>query len=410
LIHPHPEHTRDILARTQALIDRCHPRLPGSPGCLRAAEEIRRDLAKSCDRAYIEEFTQHPASFFLMNRILAASYLLGGACLFFGGLATWAAAAFFSLGTAYLVNNFIFLGRFFDPLFPEKPGANAVGILEPARDVRRQIMLTGHHDSTPIVNILERHQWAYAFRIVLPAAFHIAANVGAVLLAAGIWSAPAATDIRGFLKIAILAGCVFIIPLFWYYGRQASPGASDNLATCLTLVKLAEIIRSGEAGPLHHTRLIFVSLDGEENGQRGSFAYACRHRDEPSKSKTVVLNMDTLGTFRELAFLKTDRNGLTRLSSLQTDECRKVASGLGYSIPAIRFPLGGGGTDAGQFARVGFESVSLIGISTRLIRKDIDYHTSRDTVEAIEPAAVGAGLAIALNFILETDRTAADDV
>jgi hypothetical protein len=43
-----------------------------------------------------------------------------------------------------------------------------------------------------------------------------------------------------------------------------------------------------------------------------------------------------------------------------------------------------------------------------MIRKDIDYHTSRDTVDNIEPAAVEAGMNIAANFVLEMDRVAAD--
>ncbi|MCX6559888.1 MAG: M28 family peptidase [Candidatus Aminicenantes bacterium] len=408
MIRLSPKYTQDLLARTRAMIDRCHPRLPGSPGCLRAAEEIRREMAKSCDRSHLEEFAQHPASFFLMNRVLAASYLLAGACFFLGGIATGAAAALFSLGTVYIINNFVFLGRFFDPLFPKKAGANAVGIMEPALEVRQQIILTGHHDSTPVCRFIEKRQWAYAFRMVLPIAFHLIANVGAFFLAAGIWSEPAAGGVRAFLKVAILAGGLFVVPMFWYYGRQASPGASDNLATCLALVKLAEIIRSGEAGRLNHTRLIFLSLDGEENGQRGSFAYAHRHRGELREMKSMVFNMDTLSRTRDLAFLKTDTNGLTRLSARLTGEGLRIAAELGRPVRAIRFPLGGGGTDAGQFARVGVESVSLIGISTHFVRRDVDYHTSRDTVDAIEPAAVEAGLEIALNFVLETDRTASE--
>lgn len=122
----------------------------------------------------------------------------------------------------------------------------------------------------------------------------------------------------------------------------------------------------------------------------------------------MVFNMDTLGRTRDLAFLKTDTNGLTRLSARLTGEGLRIAAELGRPVRAIRFPLGGGGTDAGQFARVGVESVSLIGISTHFVRRDVDYHTSRDTVDAIEPAAVEAGLEIALNFVLETDRTASE--
>ena len=400
------EHTQDILDRTRTLIEKCRPRLSGSPGCGLAARELRDALAKSCDQAFIEEYIQHPDSFFLMTRVLAAAYILAGFFFFLGGAALYVSAAVFTLGTVYIVDEFVFLGRFFDPLFQKKPGSNAVGILEPAADVRQQIVLVGHHDSTPVCRFLEKHGWAYAFRLVLPMVFHMTANIGAILTAAGLWSGSAGDGVRMAFRIMIVAGSLFIIPIFRYYGRAASPGASDNLVSSLILVKLAELFKVGEIGALNHTQVIFLSVDGEENGQRGSSEYAGKHKNELLGEKTFVFNMDTLSRLKDLAFLKIDGNGFTRLSSRLTDDCVRIAAELGYAVKAIRIPLGGGGTDAGRFARVGIESASLIGISTRLIRKDIDYHTSRDIVDNIEPAAVEAGLNIAANFILEKDRAA----
>ena len=341
-----------------------------------------------------------------MNRVLAAAYLLAGLFFFIGGLGIYASAAVFSLGTVFIVNEFVFLGRFFDPLFRKKPGANVVGIMEPASDVRQQIVLVSHHDGTPVCNFLEKHQWAYAFRVAVPIVFHTIANIGAILVSADLWPGAAGDSVRAAFKIIIVAGCLFVIPLFWYYGRDAAPGASDNLVSSLMLVKLAELFKSGDLKRMNYTRLFFLSADGEENGQRGSFEYARKHLAELLGTRTFVFNMDTLSRHKDLAFLKTDTNGIVRLSSGLTDECLKIAAELGYAVKAIRFPFGGGGTDAGQFARVGIESASFIGISTCLIRKDVDYHTSRDTVDHVEPAAVEAGLNIAANFILEKDKGA----
>jgi aminopeptidase YwaD len=397
------EHVQDILERTRVLIGKCHPRLPGSPGCLRAAAELRDGLAKSCDRAFLEEYVQHPASLLTMNRVLAMDYLVAAALFFLGGWGICAAAAVFTLGTAYFINEFAFLGRVFDRLFKKKPGVNVVGIMEPASDVKQQIIISSHHDSTPVCNFMEKHQWAYAFRMVLPMGFHLIANVGAILVSAGLRPGSAGDGVRAVFKIILVAGSLFIVPLFWYYGRDASPGASDNLASSLMLVKLAELFKSGDLKKPNHTRLIFLSADGEENGQRGSFEYARKHKAAFLDLPTFVFNMDTLGRFKDLAFLKTDTNGFRRLSVPLTEECLKIAAALGYPVKVIRFPFGGGGTDAGQFARVGIESASLIGISTRLIRKDVEYHTSCDTVDNIEPAAVEAGLNIAANLILEKD-------
>ncbi|MHB8055025.1 MAG: hypothetical protein ACYDH3_07250, partial [Candidatus Aminicenantales bacterium] len=132
------EHIQDILSRTRTLIEKCHPRLPGSPGCGLAARELRDALANSCDQAFIEEYVQHPDSFFLMNRVLVAAYLSAGLFFFLGGVAVIVSAAVYTLGTVFMVNEFVFLGRFFDPLFQKKSGSNVVGIQEPAADVRQQ--------------------------------------------------------------------------------------------------------------------------------------------------------------------------------------------------------------------------------------------------------------------------------
>ncbi len=395
------EHVQDILARTRVLIEKCHPRLPGTPGCLRAARELRDELAKSCDRALLEDYVQRPALFFGMNKVLAVDYLVAAGLFFIGGWGILASAAVFTLGTAYFINTFAFLGRFFDPFFKKRPGENVVGIMEPTSDVRREIIFCAHHDSSPVCNFFEKLPRGYAFRVALPIVFHAAANIGAIVAAVGLLSGAAVGSGSLELEIVLVAGCVFVVPVFWYFGRDASPGASDNLVSSFMLVKLAELFKSGAAPRPEDTRLVFLSVDGEENGQRGSFAYARTHRTELLGLPTLVFNMDTLGRFKDLAFLKTDTNGFRALSASLTAECLEIAAGLGYPVRAIRFPFGGGGTDAGQFARIGVESVSLIGVSTRPIRKDIDYHTTRDTVDNIDPAAVEAGLNLAANFAIE---------
>jgi hypothetical protein len=399
------EHVQDILARTRALVEKCHPRLPGTPGCLRAARELRDDLARSCDRAYLEKYDQHPASFFAMNKVLAVGYLAAAAFFFIGGWGILVSAALFILGMAYFVNMFAFLGRFFDPLFKNKSGENVVGTIEPASNVRQAIVFCAHHDSSPVCNFFEKFSGAYAFRTFLPVAFYVVATFGAIIASASLFSEAAWEGIPA-LRIVLAVGLVFVVPVFWYFGRETSPGASDNLASSLVLVKLAELVKSGAVPRPEHTRLVFLSVDGEENGQRGSSEFARRHKAGLLGLRTFVFNLDTLARHKDLAFLKTDTNGLRKLSAPLTAECLGIAAGLGYPVKAARFPFGGGGTDAGQFAKIGVEAVSLIGVSTRPIRKDIDYHTSRDTADNIEPAAVEAGLMIAIHFVLAKDKQA----
>lgn len=397
----------EVLARTGRLIAECHPRRAGSPGCLRAARAIGEAMKSFCDRVEIEEFIQAPGSFFLIGRVLAAVYLASALLFFLGGPAVYASAAGLTLGTVYFFTVFARMDRTFDFLFPKRPGANVVGVIEPSGDVRQQVIVGGHHDSAPVCNFLEKRQWAYAFRIIIPFAFATLANIGAVLTAAGAWDDRAEPTARLALKIIILAGAVFVVPLIWLNRRDASPGAGDNLVSSLMLVKLAETFRPGDQETaLRHTRLVLLSTDGEENGQKGALSYTESYRDELRTVKTFVLTLDGLYRLRDLAFLTTETNGMVRLSKSLTEEAVRVASDLGYAAKTGPIPFGGGGTDAGRFARAGVEAASLIAISTRPVRRDIVYHTSRDTVAAIEPEVVEAGLNIAANFILEKDREA----
>jgi aminopeptidase YwaD len=339
-----------------------------------------------------------------MNKVLALCYLAAAASFLIGGWGILVSAALFILGMAYFVNMFAFLGRFFDPLFKKKPGANVVGTIEPTSDVRQAIVFCAHHDSSPVCNFFEKLPGAYAFRTFLPVVFYVVATGGAIVASASLFSGAVAWGGRPALRIVLAAGVVFVVPVFRYFGREASPGASDNLASSLVLVKLAELVKSGTVLKPKHTRLVFLSVDGEENGQRGSSEFARRHKTELLGLRTFVFNMDTLARLKDLGFLKTDTNGLRRLSAPLTAEGLEIARGLGYLVKAVRFPFGGGGTDAGQFAKIGVDAVSLIGVSTRPIRKDIDYHTTRDTVDRIEPAAVEAGLNIAIHFALAKDK------
>lgn len=68
--------------------------------------------------------------------------------------------------------------------------------------------------------------------------------------------------------------------------------------------------------------------------------------------------------------------------------------------------FGGGGTDAAEFAKVGVKATSMLAMPTTVFREGLAYHTLQDTVEAIEPEAVRACLAVAKGFVLHKDRAA----
>ena len=84
--------------------------------------------------------------------------------------------------------------------------------------------------------------------------------------------------------------------------------------------------------------------------------------------------------------------------------CRQIASGLGYTAGLAVMRFGGGGTDAAELARAGVHATTMLGMSTRVVRDGLVYHTLADTVDAIEPEAVEACLAVGEGLALELDH------
>ena len=85
------------------------------------------------------------------------------------------------------------------------------------------------------------------------------------------------------------------------------------------------------------------------------------------------------------------------------EKATKVADKLGYTTEKMNIPFGGGGTDAGEFAKAGIPSVSLIAMDTTFKSGLNPYHTRDDHTKNIDPKAILACLQIAQGFACEMD-------
>ncbi len=100
-----------------------------------------------------------------------------------------------------------------------------------------------------------------------------------------------------------------------------------------------------------------------------------------------------------------DCNGFVKLSDILAENCNSIAKARGYPTRLIKFPFGGGATDAAEFARAGIDACTILGMSTQMVRDGLVYHTPYDTLETIEPAIVEAVLDILQTFVLQNDHT-----
>jgi aminopeptidase YwaD len=394
------------LRLTQSLLERHGPRIAGTRQCLNAADQIAEMLRVHCDKVYQERFEMHPGSFWNVGKVMSVAYLLSFLFLFAGGTFMYLSPAVGILGLVYGIVIYVFNGKQFDGLFPRADGCNVIGVIEPAGEVKRQIILSGHHDSPYVVSFLLNWKRLARFRLILAVVTYVV--MLGVSVSAAIWDASGTGGSVPLGAIAAVAffGLVFVAPLYTVITRLQSPGAGDNLnATAMAITAAVHFSLKRKKGtPLKNTRLIILSTDGEEVGMRGAADYAERHKSELLSVPTSVFNMDSIFTIKDLSLLTRDRNGTCRLSKEMARECHEIAAELGYFPNIIPIPPGGGGTDAAAFAKIGVEATSVIGLSVHGIGNDTVYHTPQDTVDHIEPEAVEAVLDIAINYVMRKDE------
>lgn len=397
---------RSILEYTNSLIQKCGPRIAGMKGSQTAAHEIARHMRAFCDKVDEEDFAIYPGSLFNIGRIVSLAYLCSVPLLCLGGIWTYLSAALCLAAFIYAFIHYFLYGHFFDKLFKKQTGINAVGIIEPARDVKQQIIVCGHHDSPYIFNFLSRFEKLAGVRFLLAMLFFIYITVLSMIASFFQLFLHAVWYLDGVPLIAAITGLLFVIPLFFFISNKASPGAGDNLNGSSIALHIgnyfAEQKKHGAA--LNNTRLIVLSTDGEEAGHRGARSFVRRHKNELTAIPTIVLNFDSIYNLKNLSVLLRDRHGFQPLSLQTANQCIAVASALGYNLKPINAPFGSG-TDATAFSEGGICATSIIGMPASLFASEYIYHTSKDTVENIAPDAVEAVFNIAINFISQSDQS-----
>jgi hypothetical protein len=397
------------LEMTGQILQKHRYRIAGTPECRDAAHEVAARLEPYCHRVDLERFILHPDALWYVGRAVAIAYVLSSLLLAIGGVATYIAALLCLIGLVYAVAQYVLCLEIFDRLFPSADGYNVVATLEPAEAVTRQIVLVGHHDSPYTFSFLEKHPNLAFIRFLLAMLFY--AWLCVYSLAASVQQAlspgsPASGD--AFFWIAV-AGLPFVLQLFFMMSRAPSPGAGDNLNSTCMAVSVAHHFWAARGGPaaLRYTRLIVLSTDGEEIGQRGAIRYVAGHRSALQAVPTLAFNTDSIYRCRDLKVLTRDRNGTCPLSEGMAGDIRAVAEDVGLRLAYGPLPFGGGGTDAAAFAAAGIPAASIIGVSTATFGQERVYHTSRDTVAQIEAEAVRAVLALTIGYIERIDGLAA---
>lgn len=394
------EASREILAWVQRVIDACGPRPAGSQACLASARLVADGLRETCDRVEIQEFSCRPGAFlgFLVGSAVVSA---AASALLFAGFVKVALALFLLLAALNVVQ-FGLYREVIDRAFPERPCANVVGSIEPEGPVKRQIIVSGHHDSAYEFRYLRLSPYLY---LALNAWYGLGVTAMPVALTGllvaqglGIFAAPDAV-LRGLALFTGVPALLFTAS----FGRRPVPGAGDNLVSSGIALHVAKVFRErlrADSEALAGTRLLLVSFDGEEAGLRGSRAFAKRNLAQLTSVPTVMLNLESFYKLKDLSVLVSDLNGFRKLSRRVAQMWVDEAKAEGLEVQPLKLSYGLGATDAAELAKIGVEASTLIGVPTSPVgHGHTVYHSRDDLPRNIEPSVVDAASRLTLRMI-----------
>ncbi|MHA2253721.1 MAG: M28 family metallopeptidase [Candidatus Kariarchaeaceae archaeon] len=360
---------------TRKLTEECYPRLTGTLGCKNAGELIKGTLEVSCDRVKTQEFNHRPRGFLKFMPWSGFIHFIALVLLFLDY--TLIALGLFILNAFIFVSQLLFYWGLFDFPFKEETGTNVIGTIEPSSEVKQQIILSGHYDAPYVFQLLDRTPKWYP-RIFSIALFSVILGFVGTLI---IYFVDSGLPI---FRIILTILSVTVISFFIFTTNQVSPGAGDNAIAVGLIAEMAVIFSQDR---LENTRLIISALDAEEAGLNGARAYVNKYREE-FKIPTFNFNIDSIYDKEFLQIFTRDLNYMRKLSMDEALIVQGISKELGHELPLGAMPVGGGSTDSAEFARVGVDSIALVGIDLKTLGQKTAYHSSRDDMSALSKESV----------------------
>ena len=390
------QYALDIITR---ICTQAGPGLPATPQERTRAALLQQELAAhlGAEQVTVEEFTLAPRAFLGSLPIAALSSLVAVLLYIFTGrflgISPWSttlpALAFSTFSLLLVILEFTLGREFIDPFFPKQQSVNVVGALRPreAKEVRRLLILSGHHDSAPENTWLRLLGYGFLPASALMFAGLIALFAMSLLQVAGLLTGRAEIDrletVEWGLVTFLILPSIILMMFFtrgWKNGGKV-PGAVDNLSACALSVAMCRFPVRNPACLPENTEIRFISFGSEEAAVRGSRRYVSCHLEELKNLDVRVLNFEMVA-YPEITILATDANGTVKNSPQMVNSVAAAGerAGVPYRVQSSFF--GGPGTDAAPFSQAGLKALTLLPF--KMPQQMIAfYHQDRDRPEVL---------------------------
>lgn len=382
------------------------PRPAGYEGEKKAQDYVYKVMTPIADEVTREKFTLSPKAFMswvTIDGVLALVAAVLGIIAFTGlvpavaGVLHIASAVLCVVAVIFLVGEFLLYKKVLDPFFKKEESSNVICKIKATGEVKRRIIIGGHIDSA--------YEWRYTYMGGSKMVTTVVAGAVLGLLMTLVVSIIGVFADHESANIVLIVLQAIVVPflisvLFFVNWKLVVDGANDDLTGVFTAMATLLYLKQNNIR-FENTEVIAVSMGAEEEGLRGSKAFAQAHIDEFKNDgvETVFLALDTLRDYEFMSVITKDMTGTVALDKQACALVKKASENAGMNAQYGTIPLGA--TDAAAMQQGGIKSVAFTSMDPAPARY---YHTRLDTVKMLEMKTVEDSLKIVLETVFLFDE------
>jgi hypothetical protein len=330
-------------------------------------------------------------------------YALAFAAALLGALLVWVVGGWQAMAAAALLNaagawgmwaETDLTGNWLRWLLPRATSQNAVGIMAPAAEVRRRVVICAHVDTHRTPVFYSSRRWHTLFGLLVGGAF-VGLVLGAILYGLAAWWGWDWARWPGLIAAAIQ---LFALALCLHAeATPFSPGANDNATGAAVALALAERLARQ---PLACTETWLAFTGCEEVGAYGMVDFL-NHHDAALGWEVVYVAIDQVGAGR-LIYLTAD--GLIRKRRTHP-RALTLARQAATALPDLEIVerVGIAYTDALAATRRGRVALTVCALPRPGDGQGSHWHQMSDTVEHVDEAALADACAFVWQVLQEVD-------
>ena len=302
----------------------------------------------------------------------------------------------------FLLGEFLLYKKVLDPFFKKAESSNVICTRKASGETKRRIIIGGHMDTA--------YEWRYTYlggpklvtTVVVSAVLGLLVTLG--LSIAGLFVENKTAEIVMLVVQALMIPALISV-MFFVNWKLPVEGAADDLTGVFTAMATLLYFKHNDIR-FENTEVVAVSMGAEEEGLRGSKAFAATHGSEYKNDgvETVFVALDTLRDYDFMGIVTKDMTATVKLDSQACALMKKAADNAGVPVNFTTTPLGS--TDAAAVQQGGIKSVAFTSMDPAPARY---YHTRDDNVKVLEMKTLEDSLKVVLETVFLFDEQGLKD-